>query len=114
MLTAKILAADDEPGVRYFIKETLCENGYQVTTVESGQAALDIIKTLSGLIPICAWCGKKVCDDTDQWISLETYIEARSEAKFSHGICPDCLKMWRKKDRTWNIQDVHLRCDDTM
>jgi DNA-binding response OmpR family regulator len=63
------------------------------------QEALDTIKTLSDLIPICAWCGRKVCDDTDQWISLETYIEAHSEAKFSHGICPDCLKTWRKKDK---------------
>jgi len=54
------------------------------------QEALATIKTLSGLIPICAWCGKRIQDE-DEWVSVETYIETHSDAKFSHGICPDCL-----------------------
>jgi DNA-binding NtrC family response regulator len=49
------------------------------------------IKTLSGLLPICAWC-KKIRDDAGYWQQLESYIGKHSEAEFSHGICPDCLK----------------------
>jgi hypothetical protein len=53
--------------------------------------ALVQIKTLSGLIPICASC-KKIRDDKGYWNQLETYIKEHSEAEFSHGICPDCMK----------------------
>ncbi len=63
------------------------------------QQALDTIQTLSGLIPICAWCGRKVVDETGDWISLEAYIEHKSPAKFTHGICPDCLKEIEAKRR---------------
>ncbi|MBI5383494.1 MAG: hypothetical protein HZA90_02265 [Verrucomicrobia bacterium] len=47
------------------------------------------IKTLNGLLPICAWC-KKIRDDKGYWDQIENYIETRSEALFSHGICPEC------------------------
>ena len=53
--------------------------------------ALVQIKTLSGLIPICASC-KKIRDDKGYWNQLETYIQEHSQAEFSHGICPDCMK----------------------
>lgn len=55
------------------------------------QDSLNHIKRLEGLLPICAWC-KKVKDDHDYWLAVEEYIQARSEAIFSHCICPDCLK----------------------
>ncbi len=55
------------------------------------QEALANIKMLSGLIPICASC-KKIRDDKGYWDQLEGYIQSHSEAKFSHGICPDCAK----------------------
>jgi hypothetical protein len=55
------------------------------------QKALDRVKTLSGLLPICASC-KKVRDDQGYWNQIEAYIEANSEAQFSHGICPECAK----------------------
>jgi hypothetical protein len=45
---------------------------------------------LEGLIPICMYC-KKIRDKDDQWEILERYIESRSSARFSHGICPECL-----------------------
>lgn len=48
------------------------------------------IKTLSGILPICAQC-KKVRDDKGYWQQVERYISAHSEAEFSHGLCPDCL-----------------------
>jgi len=53
--------------------------------------ALTKIKTLTGLIPICAWC-KKIRDDKGYWKKVETYIREHSDASFTHGICPDCLK----------------------
>lgn len=53
--------------------------------------ALDEVKTLSGLIPICAQC-KKVRDDKGYWNQIESYIHAHSGADFSHGICPDCAR----------------------
>jgi PleD family two-component response regulator len=59
---------------------------------EQLQKALHTIKTLSGLIPICAWCGKRILDEDKHWVPLESYIEAHTEAIFSHGICPDCKK----------------------
>ena len=53
------------------------------------QNALAEIKTLTGLIPICASC-KKVRDDNGFWNQIEVYIRDHSEAEFSHGICPGC------------------------
>ena len=54
-------------------------------------AALENIKTLSGMLPICSSC-KKIRDDKGYWAKLETYIQRHSRAVFSHSICPDCLK----------------------
>lgn len=51
--------------------------------------ALANVKTLSGLIPICASC-KKIRQDSGYWQQIEAYIGDHSEARFSHGICPDC------------------------
>jgi two-component system, cell cycle sensor histidine kinase and response regulator CckA len=53
------------------------------------QKAISEVKTLSGLIPICASC-KKIRDDRGYWNQIESYIRDRSEAEFSHGICPEC------------------------
>jgi DNA-binding response OmpR family regulator len=47
------------------------------------------LQQLEGLLPICAYC-KGIRDDREHWGSLESYIEKRSAAQFSHGICPDC------------------------
>lgn len=53
------------------------------------QTALADVKTLSGIIPICAGC-KKVRDDKGFWNQVDTYIQTHSLARFSHGLCPDC------------------------
>lgn len=55
------------------------------------EKALTEVKTLSGLIPICASC-KKIRDDKGYWSAVESYISKHSDATFTHGICPDCLK----------------------
>ncbi len=51
--------------------------------------ALAEVRTLRGLVPICAWC-KKVRDDSGYWASVETFVEAHTDASFTHGVCPDC------------------------
>lgn len=57
--------------------------------VEELEAALDRVKQLEGILPICSYC-KKVRDDHDYWQSVESYVSTHSEAHFSHGICPSC------------------------
>jgi len=56
------------------------------------QKALGEVKLLSGMLPICSHC-KKIRDDHGYWEQIETYIASRSEANFTHGICPDCAKL---------------------
>ena len=55
------------------------------------EEAFSQIRTLKGLIPICASC-KNIRDDSGFWNQLESYLQAHSEIEFSHGICPDCEK----------------------
>ncbi len=55
--------------------------------------ALANVKQLQGLLPICSYC-KKVRDDQNYWQQVETYIEGRSDAQFTHGICPDCREKY--------------------
>jgi hypothetical protein len=62
-------------------------------TIAGLRDALNKVKQLSGLLPICATC-KKIRDDRDDWRNLEEYIGDHSEARFSHGICPDCMQKY--------------------
>jgi hypothetical protein len=55
------------------------------------QQALDEVRTLRGIIPICASC-KNIRDDKGFWNQVEKYVGDHTEAEFSHGICPDCAK----------------------
>ena len=55
------------------------------------QTALAEVKTLSGMIPICAWC-KNVRNDAGYWSTVEQYVRTHTAATFSHGMCPDCVK----------------------
>ena len=55
------------------------------------EEALKEVRTLQGLIPICAQC-KKVRDDKGFWQKVEVYLEERSTARFTHGICDDCMQ----------------------
>ncbi len=54
------------------------------------QKALEEVKTLSGLLPICASCKKIRNDDDNSWQQIEDYIASHSDADFTHGICPEC------------------------
>ena len=79
------------------LQESLAE---RVRTLEISLAQ---VKQLQGLLPMCAYC-KKVRNDQSYWEQIEVYISQRSEATFSHGICPSCrativapeLEKWRK------------------
>lgn len=53
--------------------------------------ALSRVKTLAGLVPVCAWC-RKVRNDQDYWQSLETYLEREVGSLVTHGICPSCAE----------------------
>ncbi len=55
--------------------------------------ALNEVKALRGLLPICSGC-KKIRDDHGYWNQMEAYIQDRSEAQFTHGMCPDCAKVY--------------------
>jgi len=55
------------------------------------EKSLKEIKTLKGLLPMCAWC-KNVRNDEGYWEKVETYIQEHTDASFTHGICPKCLK----------------------
>lgn len=55
------------------------------------QRALAEVKTLRGFLPICASC-KNVRDDAGYWQKIEQYVESRSDARFTHGICPSCIE----------------------
>jgi len=66
-------------------EETLKEERRQL------QQALDEIRTLRGIVPICAYC-KKIRDDEGYWSQVEKYVGDHTDAKFSHGICPTCYE----------------------
>jgi hypothetical protein len=55
------------------------------------QKALQDVKTLRGLIPICAYC-KRVRDDAGFWLQVDAYVQEHTHAEFSHGVCPECIE----------------------
>lgn len=55
------------------------------------ESALSRLKHLQGLLPICSYC-KKVRDDKNYWLQIESYVSEHSEAQFSHSPCPNCLE----------------------
>jgi hypothetical protein len=55
------------------------------------KTALDEIKTLRGILLICSYC-RKIEANPETWVDLENYVRKHSEAEFTHGVCPDCLR----------------------
>ena len=95
--TENIVKGFDVGGVDYVTKPfNSVELLARVKTQLKLKEAFDEIKTLKGLIPICANC-KKVRDDDGFWGMIEEYVSEHSEAVFSHSICPDCsTKLYKK------------------
>lgn len=83
------------------LKETQQELARRVNELED---ALANTRQLEGIIPICAYC-KNIRDDKESWQQLENYISSHSEARFSHGICPECYKAQLKELEEW--QKLH-------
>lgn len=96
-LVAQLLNEDGSTrgfiGINIDITERKMAEEEREKLIHDLQKALSEIKTLSGLLPICAHC-KNIRDENDNWHRIEKYIDERSEAEFSHGICPDCAEKY--------------------
>lgn len=78
---------------RHQFSELLMEKRRQlIAEKQQLENALNEIKTLSGLLPICANC-KKIRDDEGYWQDVAVYFRDRTDVDFSHGICPDCFEV---------------------
>ena len=65
------------------------------------------VKMLRGLIPICAWCEKKIRDEKGNWKRVEEYVSERSTAEFTHGMCPDCYdKVLAQEDNKKDLSNT--------
>jgi CheY-like chemotaxis protein len=73
------------------MKQSDLTKNITIIFVTTKSNTMDKVKLLSGLLPICASC-KIIRNDKGYWEQIEKYIHNHSDAKFSHGICPDCLK----------------------
>lgn len=73
--------------------------GERKRLIHSLEDALEQVRTLSGMLPICSYC-KKIRDDKGYWNQLEAYLRDHSEAEFTHSICPDCaMKLKEELDK---------------
>lgn len=54
------------------------------------------VKVLTGFLPVCSWCNK-IEDENGAWLQMEAYISQRSQAKFTHGMCPQCYERFKKE-----------------
>lgn len=75
----------------WFEKDLLATQSTLRSNVQELEKTLAEVKTLKGLLPICSSC-KKIRDDDDNWVQMEVYVRDRTNADFSHGICPDCIR----------------------
>jgi hypothetical protein len=86
---------DIEPATKNGLEPAVPQNPQLLESSEVRAAKLEQVlqelRTLQGLLPICARC-KKIRDDRGYWNRLEQYLEEHAGAKFSHGLCPDCYK----------------------
>jgi ABC-type nickel/cobalt efflux system permease component RcnA len=80
---------------RYRLKKQ-SEARLQAQATELSEA-LEGVKTLRGLLPICAWC-HKIRDDQGYWTRVEAYVTRHSEAAFTHSICPSCASRHLEAD----------------
>lgn len=88
-----ILKPYDERDIRTTVEIALCKHEMEQDReklIKELQDALDNVKVLSGLLPICAGC-KKIRDDKGYWAQVEEYVMAHTDAKFTHGLCPECV-----------------------
>ena len=91
-LSARVAAELEKYHIEEELKRQVDEKTSKLEKINQElRIALNEIKTLQGIIPICANC-KKIRDDEGYWNRIESYIEQHSDAKFSHGICRECAE----------------------
>jgi sigma-B regulation protein RsbU (phosphoserine phosphatase) len=73
--------------------------------VRALERALAQVKQLQSLLPMCAWC-RKIRNDANYWQDLESYVVEHSDARFTHGICPECRKRVADSFRPRYTEDV--------
>lgn len=91
------------------LKEAEAEREKVITDLKK---ALKDVKTLSGLIPICASC-KKIRNDQGYWTSVEEFIAKNSDVDFSHAICPDCMKKQYPKVYDRMVREGKIKPEET-
>jgi hypothetical protein len=99
MHTVSVVATDPEgkpvrmAGTSVDITDRRTAEENQRTLLRELQATLAEVKTLRGLIKICAHC-KRVLTDQGAWEQFESYVRGHSDVEFSHGMCPECAAKW--------------------
>ncbi len=78
-------------GRRVLELEAACQD-----RIDELESALNEVRKLQRLLPICMYC-KKIRDDSDYWHEIETYVRDRTGTTFSHGICPACMALLRER-----------------
>jgi DNA-binding response OmpR family regulator len=83
-----------QAGMDEFMTKPFDEDQLQARLIVAGRVAAlqQHVLTLEGLLPICPYC-KRIREGTGEWKTLELYVADHSDAKFSHGVCPDCFKI---------------------
>jgi hypothetical protein len=82
---------DENSTLRQRIAELELLEAERQKLISELREAMSNIKTLKGMLPICAWC-KKIRDASGNWETIEFYVKDHSEAQFTHRICPECLQ----------------------
>jgi len=82
------LVRDEKGSPDYFISA--------VADISALKKAMATIKSLSGIIPLCAWCGNLIKTESGEWVKVDQYFEENTDVKISHGMCPKCKENYVK------------------
>src|SRR5215469_2048809 len=101
------LSAKQQKAMQALVRQVMALLEFRRVSVHLADA-LNQIKTLQGLLPICAWC-KRVRDDEGYWDQVEAYFHKYAGIDFTHGICPECLEKMRPHKGSPQIQRFQQR-----
>ncbi len=91
LLTSNILGAGISRELQLWQRRHFVVLGHERDLTATLEKALNEIKTLRGILPICMHC-KKIRGDSGYWQQVEQYVTEHTDAQFSHGLCPDCMR----------------------